>query len=358
MKMSRQEIEQRVYELKFVLQEIFDLDAIYHSGNQTFLQGRPIFPENVLWKDSIKDRLNQYGYNVNIEQNGDRFILAVSKIGQKKESKIPWSNILLFIATVITVFIAGAMMENQNVFSNPLLIIKGASFAVPLILMLSFHEFGHYFVSRRRKIDVSLPYFIPGPTIFGTFGAVIRSKSPFKNRRDLVDVGAAGPIAGFVVAIIATIIGLTQSHIVPTPPQGSLAFGDSIIFRFLCWIVLGKTPEGYDVMLSPMAFAGWAGILVTMLNLMPIGQLDGGHILYALLGKKQRLTAWVFVPVLFLMGLYFWPGWLMWGGIALIIRPAHPPTLNDSLELDTKRKIIGWIALSIFTLSFIPIPLR
>ena len=358
MKISRAEIEQRVYQLRTLLEDVFELDAVYHSGNQTFLQGRPLFPQNVLWKESIRERLAQYGYNSSIEPNGDRFILAVNRLGEKKQRNIPWTNVLLFAASVVTIFAAGAMIANQDILSNPLLIIKGASFAVPLILMLSFHEFGHYFVSRRRKIDVSLPYFIPGPTIFGTFGAVIRSKSPFKNRRDLVDVGAAGPIAGFAIAVVATIIGLGQSEIVGTPPAGTYTFGDSIIFRILSWIVLGNTPKGHEILRSPMAFAGWAGIFVTMLNLIPIGQLDGGHILYGLFGRKQHLIAWAIVPFLFAMGFFFWPGWFILGGMALILRVTHPPTLNDSLELDLKRKIIGWIAIAIFIISFIPVPIK
>ncbi|HEX9916696.1 MAG TPA: site-2 protease family protein [candidate division Zixibacteria bacterium] len=358
MKISRAEIEQRIYQLRQLLGDVFELDAVYHLANQTFFQGRPLFPQNVLWKESIQERLAQYGYTSNIEQNGDRFILTVSKKGEEKEKKIPWTNILLFLASVVTIFMAGAMIDKQDIVSNPLLIIKGASFAIPLILMLSFHEFGHYFVSRRRKIDVSLPYFIPGPTIFGTFGAVIKSKSPFKNRRDLIDVGAAGPIAGFVVAIVATIIGLGQSEIVPVLTKGVLTFGDSIIFRILSWMVLGNLPPEHKILVSPTAFAGWAGIFVTMLNLLPLGQLDGGHILYGLLGRKQHLVAWLIIPLLFAMGWFYSPLWFMWAGLALIMRPAHPPTLNDSLQLDLKRKIIGWIAIAIFVISFIPIPIR
>jgi membrane-associated protease RseP (regulator of RpoE activity) len=357
MKISRAEIEQRVHELRLLLQDIFELDAVYHSGNQTFFQGKATLPGEI-WKDIAQQRLGQYGYELNIEQNGDRFILVVSKMGEEKEKKIPWINILLFLASVVTIFMAGAIIDNQNILSNPLLIIKGASFAIPLILMLTFHEFGHYLVSKRRKIDVSLPYFIPGPTIFGTFGAVIKSRSPFKNRRDLIDVGSAGPIAGFVVATVATIIGLGQSQIVATPPQGTMTFGDSIIFRLLSHMVLGELPPGHDILISPMAFAGWAGIFVTMLNLLPLGQLDGGHILYALLGKKQHLVAWAIIPLLFAMGWFYWPVWFIWAGLALIMKPTHPPTLNDSLELDLKRKIIGWIALAIFIISFIPIPVR
>ncbi len=357
MKVSRIEIEQRLHELRILLQDFFELDAAYHSGNQTLFQGRPSSPQNVLWKDSIRERLAQYGYDSSIEQNGDRFILVVSKIGEQRKKKVPWVHILLFAATVISVFVAGAIQEGQNILSNPVLVLRGASFAVPMILMLTFHELGHYFVSRKRKIDVSLPYFIPAPTFLGTFGAVIKSKSPFRNRRDLIDVGSAGPIAGFAVAVIATSIGLGQSHIIPDSTKGLVVFGDPIIFKILSRVILGNLPPGHSILASPMAFAGWVGILITMLNLLPVGQFDGGHILYALLGRKQHLIAWGVVPLLFLLGL-FWPGWFVWGGLALIMRANHPPTLNDSLDLDPKRRMIGWLTVGIFVLSFIPVPIR
>ncbi|KPL00048.1 MAG: hypothetical protein AMJ91_05565 [candidate division Zixibacteria bacterium SM23_73_3] len=285
-------------------------------------------------------------------------VLHIGKLEYLKKTQIPWTNIILFFLTVITTLLAGAYMNQADPFSNPLLVFKGVSFAVPLLLILTFHEFGHYVQSRRAGIKVSLPYFIPGPTLFGTFGAVIRSKSPFRTRRDLLDVGAAGPIAGFVVAVIVIIIGLSHSQIVEEVSGEGLILGESLIFKFLSWLVLKDVPEGYGVLLSPTAFAGWAGILVTMLNLLPIGQLDGGHIMYALLGRNQRRIATVATLALIPLGFFLWFGWFVWVALVLLIKIGHPPTLNDQVPLDTKRKVIGWLAMFIFVLSFIPVPIK
>lgn len=364
MKISRAEIEQRIYQLRQLLGDVFELDAVYHSGNQTFFQGRPLFPQNVLWRQSIQERLTQYGYTSNIEQNGDRFILTVSKMGEEKEKKIPWTNILLFCASIITSLFAYPFYITTDmdfrVFSQPGLILReGGPFAIGLFFILTVHEFGHYVVSKKRRIDVSFPYFMPAPTIFGTLGAFIKSKSPFKNRKELIEVGSAGPIAGFIVSVIVFCFGLSQANVVQVNPRlAGHGFGMSILLFILQKSVIENVPSGYTVALNPILLAGWAGILVTMLNLIPIGQLDGGHILYGLFGRKQHFIARAMVPLLFVMGLLLWPGWFIWGGIALIVRPAHPPTLNDSLELDLKRKIIGWVALVIFVISFIPVPIR
>ncbi|MCK4404597.1 MAG: site-2 protease family protein, partial [candidate division Zixibacteria bacterium] len=285
-------------------------------------------------------------------------VLHIGKLEYIKKTEIPWTNIVLFLLTVFTTLLAGAYMNQADPFSNPLLIFKGVSFAVPLLLILTFHEFGHYIESRRAGIKVSLPYFIPGPTLFGTFGAVIKSKSPFKTRRDLLNVGAAGPIAGFVIAVIVVIIGLSHSQIVEEISGEGLILGESLIFKFLSWIVLKDVPEGYGVLLSPTAFAGWAGILVTMLNLLPIGQLDGGHIMYALLGKNQRKVATVTTLALIPLGYFLWMGWFLWVALVLLIKIGHPPTLNDQVPLGTKRKVIGWLAMFIFVLSFTPVPIK
>ncbi len=315
------------------------------------------------WKERVTNRLSPLGYYAEFDpldpsQSNGPNLLHIRKLGYGIEKQIPWTNIILFALTVITTLLAGAMMNQVNPLSNPLLIYKGASFAVPLLLILLFHEFGHYIQSRKSGIKVSLPYFIPGPTLFGTFGAVIRSKSPFKSRRDLLDVGATGPIAGFVVAVIAVMVGLSHSQVVPVVPGEGLTLGDSLIFKLLSWIALGNVTEGYTVVLSPTAFAGWAGILVTMLNLLPIGQLDGGHIVYALLGKAQRKIAMVATLALVPLGYFLWSGWFVWVVLVILIKIGHLPTLNDDLPLDSKRKVIGWLAIVIFVLSFTPVPIK
>ena len=153
------------------------------------------------------------------------------------------------------------------------------------------------------------------------------------------------------------VVGLSQSNIAEISGQG-FQLGESLIFKILSWLVLEEVPQGHSVFLSPTAFAGWAGILVTMLNLLPIGQLDGGHIMYALLGKRQRVVATAATASLIPLGLFWWPGWFVWVALVLLIKVGHPPTMNDQLPLDTKRKVIGWLAMLIFILSFTPVPIK
>jgi len=360
---TRIEIQNQIRALREALQDLLEITAIYHTRKEIFIQGKLYsgtdpFSASYDWKKIIADRLSSLGFSVDFDQNENQVVLQISKPEYRQREPFPWTNLILFVLTVITTFTAGAMMKGENIISYPPLILSGWSFAVPLLLILLCHEFGHYIESKISGIKVSLPYFIPGPTILGTFGAVIRSKSPFKNRKNLLDVGAAGPIAGFVVAVIAVILGLSYSQVVEAVPEGSITLGDSLIFKLLSFLVLKGIPEGHDVMLSPTAFAGWAGILVTMLNLLPIGQLDGGHIMYALLGRRQRKIASITVLVLVPLGIFLWPGWLVWVILILIIKIGHPPTLNDQIPLDRKRKIIGWAAMCIFVLSFTPVPIK
>jgi membrane-associated protease RseP (regulator of RpoE activity) len=358
---KRIERENRLRAVTEAIQDLAQVQAIYHSRKDMFIKVYP-YPAVVNWKEVVSGRLSPLGYFVEFDplnpaDSSSPVVLHVAESRYKRESEIPWTNIVLFLLTVVTTLFAGALMSGVNPFTHPHLILKGASFAVPLLLILTFHEFGHYLESRRAGIKVSLPYFIPGPTLFGTFGAVIRSKSPFKTRRDLLDVGAAGPIAGFVVSVVVIVVGLSQSSIAQISEQG-FQLGESLIFKILSWLVLEEVPQGHSVFLSPTAFAGWAGILVTMLNLLPIGQLDGGHIMYALLGKKQRVVATAATAALIPLGLFWWPGWFVWVALVLLIKIGHPPTMNDQLPLDTKRKVIGWLAMLIFILSFTPVPIK
>ncbi len=359
---KRLEIQNRLRSVKDALHDVVEVQTIYHTKKDMFVKVYP-FPSAVDWRETVSGRLSALGYFVEFDQldpadpSGPQ-VLHIAELRYRRKSKIPWTNIILFLLTVVTTLIAGALMNQVNPFTHPHLIFRGASFAIPLLLILTFHEFGHYVESRRAGIKVSLPYFIPGPTLFGTFGAVIKSKSPFKTRRDHLDVGAAGPIAGFVVAVVVIVIGLYGSQIARETSGQGFILGDSLIFKFLSWVVLRDIPEGHTVLLSPTAFAGWAGILVTMLNLLPIGQLDGGHIMYALLGKKQRSVAMAATVALLPLGLFLWRGWFVWVALVLLIKIGHPPTMNDQLPLGTKRKVIGWLAMLIFVLSFTPVPIK
>ncbi|MFQ5585402.1 MAG: site-2 protease family protein, partial [Thermodesulfobacteriota bacterium] len=195
----------------------------------------------------------------------------------------------LFAATVVTTLASGALQQGLDIFHNPSTILQGYPFSIAIIAILGTHELGHFFASKRHRVVTTVPYFIPGPPLppmVGTFGAVIRIKSPIVHRTALIDIGAAGPIAGFIVSIAVTVWGLALSPVLPAPSgEGHIIFGSSLIFHALSFLVLGPIPAGYDIFLHPVAFAGWIGFFITCMNLLPIGQLDGGHVLYALLRK-------------------------------------------------------------------------
>jgi membrane-associated protease RseP (regulator of RpoE activity) len=273
--------------------------------------------------------------------------------------KLTLTHILLFIATCFTTLFAGALLNGVIPWEQPEKIYLGLPFSFTLLFILMTHELSHYFTSRRHNVTASLPYFIPAPSIIGTFGAIIKMKPPIPDRRSLIDIGASGPIGGFIIAVIATIIGLSWSEIKPSGEiQGGIAFGSSILFSLISKIVLNVDPEKFDVILHPVAFAGWIGLLVTSLNLLPIGQLDGGHIVYALFGEKHGLISKITIPVLLVMGIVFWRGWIIWAVLMMIIGYRHPPVVYPDIQLDKKRIYMGWASLVIFILTFTPTPVQ
>ncbi|MFN3740086.1 MAG: site-2 protease family protein, partial [Thermodesulfovibrionales bacterium] len=203
-------------------------------------------------------------------------------------NRVPWIHIILFLFTIITTLGAGAIWKGIDIFKEPERIIEGWPFSLALLSILLSHEFSHYIASRLHRTKATLPYFIPAPTAIGTFGAIIRMKSPITTRKALMDIGAAGPIAGFLMRIVATSVGLKLSDITKVEDIKGIGFGTSLIFLILTRLTLGDIQDGYAVLLHPVAIAGWIGFLVTSLNLLPIGQLDGGHITYALFGRGHR----------------------------------------------------------------------
>ncbi len=274
-------------------------------------------------------------------------------------TKLTRTHVLLFIATFITTLIAGSLLNGVIPWEHPEKIYLGLPFSLTLLLILMTHELSHYFMSRKHNVPATLPYFIPAPSIIGTFGAVIKMKPPIPDRRSLIDIGASGPIGGFIIAVIASVIGLSLSEVKPTGElQGGISFGTSILFDFMSRQILRIDPDKYDVLLHPVAFAGWIGLLVTSLNLLPIGQLDGGHITYALFGEKHEMISKIMLPVLVFLGIIFWPGWILWAVIMIFLGYKHPPVVYPWIELDRKRKVIGWITLVIFILTFTPTPVK
>ena len=304
-----------------------------------------------------------------------------------REPRSPALNIVLFLATLVSVFLAGAEYSGFHATSlrdAGRVMAHGWLFAVPLLGILLCHEFGHYIAARLHRVDASLPFFIPLPRIspFGTLGALIAMRGRIRSRDALLDIGAAGPLAGLVIAIPVLAIGLALSPVERIGDGPYMQEGQSLLYIALKRLVLGPIPEGYDVQLSPTAFAGWAGLLVTMINLLPWGQLDGGHVAYAYFGPLQDTYAKYFRRALiglFLInlirfslsigvvrsmpfGLAFSNSlfWLMWFAVLGLIarftgRAAHPPT--DPGELSPKRRAVAVFTLALFVLLFMPAPM-
>lgn len=273
--------------------------------------------------------------------------------------KIPYLHIILFIVTFLTTLTAGALQKGINIIAEPGRIVEGLPFAGTLMTILLCHELSHYIASKKHHTKATLPYFIPAPSIIGTFGAFIKMKSPIITRKALIDIGASGPIAGFIVSVIASIIGLSMSQVVSVQhAEGALSLGDSILFSFLSKVVIGVTPDNHDILLHPVAFAGWIGLFVTSLNLIPIGQLDGGHVAFAILGERHRYISIVLVVVLAVLGIFYWEGWALWAVLMLILGIKHPPVLYWEVPLDPKRRFIGIFTFIIFIITFIPSPFK
>lgn len=277
---------------------------------------------------------------------------------------------LLFVATVLTTLYVGAGMSEARPPDDlwwPLFHFwQGWPFSLSLMAILLAHELGHYFTGRHYRVPVSLPYFIPLPlpeflgNVLGTLGAVITMKARITDRRAMLDIGAAGPLIGLVVAVPVLLLGLSLSEVQPiTTDQPYMLEGNSLLYLLLKYAVFGLwlPGGGLDVFIHPVAFAGWAGLLVTSLNLIPVGQLDGGHVLYSLLGNRAQLLTWPIIIALAVLGLVAWPGWFLWAGLVFLFGQRHPGPLDNVTPLDTRRKIVAVAVLAVFVLTFSPIPL-
>jgi membrane-associated protease RseP (regulator of RpoE activity) len=276
-----------------------------------------------------------------------------------REPRVPVLNILLFAATFVTTTIAGAVNADVALSDVSANWTAGLPFSITLMSILLAHEMGHYLVARHYGVRVTPPYFLPGPPFLtGTFGAFIRMKSPPQSRHVLFDIGAAGPWAGLCIAVPAVVFGLLQSEIRPIPPSfGGLEFGDSLLFKAIARVIFGRIPYGYDIMLHPVALAGWFGFFVTLLNLLPVGQLDGGHVVYAMFGRHHRWIARSFLAVTVAAGFLGWMGWFVWAALMLFIGVDHPRTLDHDADLDPRRRLAGWMTLVVLALTFIPVPI-
>lgn len=239
------------------------------------------------------------------------------------------------------------------------LVLRGVWYCISIMTILLAHELGHFFMSRYYRVQSSLPYFIPFPNLFGTLGAVILMRGRIRSRKALFDIGAAGPLVGFCLSIPAIVIGLKFSQAVQVSQIEGVSFrlGNSLLFSFLEKAIIGEIPEGTDILLHPLAFAGWVGLFITALNLMPIGQLDGGHIAYAVFGRRSRIVFALAAIGFGFLGFFFFPAWLLPLFLILLFGFRHPPPSDDETELDGRRKLLAAVCLLVFVLSFIPVPL-
>lgn len=239
--------------------------------------------------------------------------------------------------------------------------LAGLPFMLALLGILGIHEFGHYFAARRYKLDSSLPYFLPFPNPFtGTLGAVIRIDSPFTSRKALFDVGIAGPLAGLAVAVPVLIAGLAQATFLPivTPETSGVVFNEPLLFRGLAWLVIGARPAGMDIEMNPLLMAGWWGLLVTAINLLPVSQLDGGHINYAVFGRAHRYVAWAMYGTAVLVAVTISSSYLIMLVLILIMGLQHPPALDDITDVGRFRRVLGIATLLLFFVLITPVPLQ
>ena len=284
-----------------------------------------------------------------------------------------WRHVVLFALTVVTTTLVGAShyaSYDLDFINRPLELssfefyLNGLWYSVSILAILGAHEFGHYYACRYYRVDASLPYFLPAPLpLTGTLGAFIRIRQVIPGKRELFDIGIAGPIAGFIVAIPVLLIGMRLSHVSQLPPDtsGFVELGEPLLFKAASWIFWGTPPDGYSINMHPMAFAAWFGLLATALNLFPIGQLDGGHISYAVLGRKSTLVTLGTVVCLIVLT-YLSTSWLVWTVLTVVMLltfgPRHPRTFDEEVPLDRARLWLAAFALLMFILCFTPAPIE
>ena len=382
--------------LNNLVSRIFHIDDLTTGDPQKGVlvryRGHLISEDSAAAYDQLADSIKQYNITplFRLEKGQQIVYLAPSKPAPKPTRAS--INIILFILTVLSVMLAGAQPSGPMPSDTPgqiLLLLKsiftGWPFALSLLGILLAHELGHYFMSRHHKTPATLPYFIPLPfSPLGTMGAAILMQGTPKNKRVLFDIGVAGPLAGMVIAIPVLFIGLALSSLTTVQPINGVVSleGNSVLYLLAKFIMFGKllpaplglsgTPlalhwlrffftgqpaplGGTDVFINPVAFAGWAGLLVTMLNLIPAGTLDGGHVIYALFGDRAGKAFPFIFGALALLGV-FWSGWWLWAVILLWLGRVHAEPLDQITQLDTRRRWVALLVIIIFILTFSPVP--
>jgi len=338
--------------------------------------------------DIIAERWLAHDYTPLLRKaNGRVALIAQPGVVVPRRSN-PWINLGLAVATIISVQFSGALYACQCLPTTLSDWLSGTPMMLSMMVILLAHEFGHYFAAKFHKVAVTLPYFIPLPAIspVGTLGAFIQLRSPFKTKKQLFDIGIAGPLGGLIFAIPLTFWGVFSSPVQTlTRNGGSVLEGNSVFYLLVKYLAHGQllpsfdsysnlpflqefglllagvipAGGGDDIIINPVAFAAWFGLFVTAMNLLPVGQLDGGHVIYCLLGEKARWLGIGLVGLMVLAGIFWWSGWLLWALLVFfVIGPGHPPPLNDLVGLGASRKLLAYFAIIIFVVLFMPNPLQ
>lgn len=364
-------LQQKVLALRDELHGLFEVTGVRprHGDEEILFSGRYLADE--AGYDEIWRRFRSHGYTPLLRRREDRdMLLALKGLVEQGNPGNPLLNALLLLVTILTTLSAGAAMAGETGLFAALLdgapgiaiqsAWAGAPFAVTLLGILGVHELGHYVAARWHNVTATLPYFIPMPVGgLGTLGAFISVRSPMKNRTVLFDIGLAGPLAGFVVALPLLLLGLVLSHPVPfyTPGLTLQALGKSVLVQLVNGLFVNLRP-GQTLALHPVYFAAWFGVLITGINLLPIGQLDGGHVAYAMFGPAAHNVARGTLLLLLVAGFTLSSTWLIWALFVLFGGLHHPPPLNDISVLDSKRMGIGLLTILLFFLIITPVPFR
>ena len=303
----------------------------------------------------------------------DRFYLPPAPVARRRRPDRLWRHVVLLLLTIVTTTMVGAthyasfylnFSQAPLPFSSWVFYLSGLWYSVSILAILGAHEFGHYYACRYYRVDASIPYFLPAPLpLTGTLGAFIRIRQPIPGKRELFDIGIAGPIAGFLVAVPVLFLGMSLSRVteLPSDTRGFVELGEPLLFKAVSWLFWGTPPDGYSINMHPMAFAAWFGLLATALNLFPIGQLDGGHISYAVLGRKSTVVTLTTVACLGALT-FLSTSWFVWTVLTVVMLlafgPRHPRTLDEEVPLDRTRLWLAALAVVMFILCFTPTPIE
>ncbi|RKZ21625.1 site-2 protease family protein [bacterium] len=335
-----------------LLSDVIEIEEHEFNHFSMVYRGIPLIPPEKVG-EVLRKRLEGTGFVPFVRKEDGKVVVVIVK-GRGDVKEKPVLHWVLFGITLFTTLTAGCIWAGVNPFSSPSAFLHGIPFSFTLLFILGSHEFGHYLAARKNGVRASFPFFIPAPHLIGTFGAVIRLRSPIPDRRALIEIGAAGPLTGFIAALPLAYLGMKLSSVMPLP-EGGLKIGTPLVFELIGRLVWGDIPEGYDILLHPVAFAAWIGLFITAMNLLPYGQLDGGHIIYALFPRHHRIISSVILFLLLGLG-FLWEGWFVWALLLFILRPFHPPPLDLIRDIGKKEKIIGALSLLVFILTFTPAP--